>query len=96
MYINKTNTFIIFLNVLIFHPKTHFLVVKMNSLAILESKTFIITPCTLPIPTKKILHYGITKKTISTPKWKSPTGKVMLWAIPSYITTKTHCVPCNM
>jgi len=47
-------------------------------------------------PLKKFFIMRITKKTISTSKWKSPTRKVMLWAIPSYITTKNHCVPCNM
>ncbi len=33
----------------------------------------------------------ITKKTIP-----APTRKVMGWAIPSYITTKSYLVPCNM
>jgi hypothetical protein len=47
-YSNKTNTLIIFLNVLILHymhPKMHFLIVKMNSLAIFESNTFTLTLC---------------------------------------------------
>jgi len=37
-----------------------------------------------------------TKKTMPSSKWEIPTGKVMGWAISSYITTKSHCVPCNM
>ncbi len=45
-------------------------------------------------PLKEVFIMRTTKKTILTSKWKSPIGKVMGWAIPSYITTKTHCVPC--
>jgi hypothetical protein len=42
-------------------------------------------------PLKEIFTMRITKKTIP-----APTRKVMGWAIPSYITTKSYLVPCNM
>jgi hypothetical protein len=97
IYTNKTNTLIIFLNVLMLHylhPKMHFLAVKMNSLMILES----ITPCYITyIHSGKSSTMKTTKKTISTskcwiPHWKGYLG----WAIPLYTRTKSHCVPCNM
>ncbi len=97
MYTNKTNTLIIFLNLLMLHylhPKMHFLAMKMNSLIILES----ITPCYITyIHSGKSSTMKTTKKTIPTskcwiPRWKGYLG----WAIPLYTTTKSHCVPCNM
>jgi hypothetical protein len=48
-------------------------------------------------PLKEVFTMRTTKKTILTSKWQIPRWKGYLgWAIPSYITTKSHCVPCNM
>jgi hypothetical protein len=70
----------------------------MNSLVIFESKTFIINACYIIFlyPIKKIFTIKTTKKTILASRWQIPIGKVMGWEIPSYITIKNHCIPCNM
>ncbi len=44
-------------------------------------------------PLKEVFTMRKTKKTS---KWQIPTRKVMGWAIPSYIITKSDHVPCNM
>ncbi len=43
-----------------------------------------------------ILYENNKKKQYLHQNGKSPTKKVMGWAIPSYITTKSHYVACNM
>ncbi len=45
---------------------------------------------------KVVFILRTTKIIISTSKWQIPYWKVMGWAILSYITTKSHCVPCNI
>jgi hypothetical protein len=74
------------------HPKMHFLVMKMNSLLIHESITpFYITY----IHERKFSLWKQQKKQYLHQNGKSSIGKVMGRAIPSYIRTKSHCVPCN-
>ncbi len=46
-------------------------------------------------PLKEVFTMRTTKKIIHQ-NGKSLARKVMAWAILSYITTKNHCVPCNM
>jgi len=52
---------------------------------------------TLPIFTNESLHYENNKKdNIYIKIGNPPLERLWGWAIPSYITTKSHCVPCNM
>ncbi len=91
----QNNTFIIFLNMLILHylhPKTHFLVVKMNSLVILESKTFTITPCYITNIHKKEVFTMIT----TTSRWQIPSWKGYGMCITLIYHNKKSLCPINM
>jgi uncharacterized membrane protein YagU involved in acid resistance len=79
------------------HPKMPFLAMKMNSLTILEFKIFTIISCYIMyIHWRKFSLWEQQKRQYLHQNEKSRIGKVMGRAIFSYITTKNHCVLCNM